>query len=108
MRGYDALVHEAVHADIAGWGFGWLDGRATEERPPWGFAGLLAHRLARMGSALDLDTGGGEVVGEAETRPSTSSPLATPSGRPGGRSPGCCGPVASTSPSTSDRPRCSS
>ncbi|WP_431843703.1 methyltransferase domain-containing protein [Calidifontibacter indicus] len=69
MRTYDELVQEAAAADVAGWGFDWLDGRATEERPPWGFARLLADRLATVGSALDIDTGGGEVVDEAPTLP---------------------------------------
>lgn len=54
---------------MAGWGFGWLDGRATEERPPWGYARLLADRLATADSALDIDTGGGEVVDEAPRLP---------------------------------------
>ena len=45
-----------------GWDFSWLDGRATEERPPWGYARLAAARLAEAGTALDLDTGGGEVL----------------------------------------------
>ncbi|WP_435737736.1 SAM-dependent methyltransferase [Cellulosimicrobium sp. PMB13] len=65
MRPYDELITEAVEADVTGWGFGWLDGRATEERPPWRFASLLSHRLAAADSALDLDTGGGEVLAEA-------------------------------------------
>lgn len=69
MRSFDDLVSEAVSADVTGWGFGWLDGRATEERPPWGYAGVLARRLATVGSALDLDTGGGEVLGEAPVLP---------------------------------------
>lgn len=69
MRPYDDLVAEAETADVDGWGFAWLDGRATEERPPWGFARLLAHRLADVDSALDLDTGGGEVVAEAPRLP---------------------------------------
>lgn len=60
---------EAAEADVSGWGFDWLDGRATEERPPWGFAALLADRLARVESALDLDTGGGEVLSEAPVFP---------------------------------------
>ncbi|HLI00287.1 MAG TPA: methyltransferase domain-containing protein [Acidimicrobiales bacterium] len=46
-----------------------MDGRATEERPPWGYARLLAGRLAAATSALDIDTGGGEVVAEAATLP---------------------------------------
>lgn len=60
---------EAVAADVTGWGFDWLDGRASEERPPWGYARLLADRLAHVGSALDVDTGGGEVLGEASVLP---------------------------------------
>lgn len=69
MRSYEELVEEASAADVSGWGFGWLDGRATEERPPWGFSRLLAQRLAAVESALDIDTGGGEVVDEARALP---------------------------------------
>ncbi len=63
MRPYTELVSEAEEADVTGWDFSWLDGRATEERPPWGYAGLLAQRLPQASSALDLDTGGGENIG---------------------------------------------
>lgn len=69
MRSFDELVAEAEAADVHGWGFDWLDGRANEERPPWGYARLLAERLARAQTALDIDTGGGEVVAEAATLP---------------------------------------
>jgi SAM-dependent methyltransferase len=69
VRTFDELVAEADSADISGWGFGWLHGRATEQRPPWGYARLLAGRLARVRSALDIDTGGGEVLSEAPTLP---------------------------------------
>lgn len=69
MRGFEELVAEAESADMAGWDFGWLAGRATEERPPWGYARLLADRLALVGSALDIDTGGGEVVATAPVLP---------------------------------------
>lgn len=69
MRPFDELVREAEAADVTGWGFGWLDGRATEERPPWGYARLLASRLSEVRSALDLDTGGGEVVSAATVLP---------------------------------------
>jgi SAM-dependent methyltransferase len=69
MRSFDDLVREAASADVTGWGFGWLDGHSTEERPPWGYASLLAARLATTHSALDIDTGGGEVVAEAPTLP---------------------------------------
>jgi SAM-dependent methyltransferase len=69
VRTFEELVSEAEAADVTGWGFAWLDGRATEERPPWGYARLLAGRLAQVGSALDIDTGGGEVVSEAPVLP---------------------------------------
>lgn len=69
MRSFEDLVGEAESADVDGWGFEWLDGRATEERPPWGYARLLAQRLGTVASALDIDTGGGEVVNEAPQLP---------------------------------------
>ena len=45
MRSYEDLVAEAATVDVSGWDFSWLMGRATEERPPWGYARLLASRL---------------------------------------------------------------
>jgi kynurenine formamidase len=69
VRTFDELVAEADAADVSGWGFEWLDGRATEERPPWGFARIMGQRLATVGSALDVDTGGGEVLDEAPELP---------------------------------------
>lgn len=69
MRSFEELVQEASATDVTGWGFGWLNGRATEERPPWGYSRLLAQRLEAADSALDMDTGGGEVVNEAPKLP---------------------------------------
>jgi hypothetical protein len=69
VRPFDELLEEAAAADVTGWGFDWLNGRATEERPPWGYAKLLTHRLSQVKSALDIDTGGGEVLAEAPTFP---------------------------------------
>jgi SAM-dependent methyltransferase len=63
------LVDEAAAVDVSGWSFDWLDGRATERRPPWGYARLLASRLAHVGSALDIDTGGGEIIAEVPKLP---------------------------------------
>ncbi|MEV1287654.1 methyltransferase domain-containing protein [Micromonospora sp. NPDC049679] len=65
MRAFNDLVDEAASVDASGWSFDWLDGRATEERPPWGYSRLLAARLAQATSALDIDTGGGEIIAEA-------------------------------------------
>jgi hypothetical protein len=69
MRSFTDLVEEAAAADVSGWDFGWLDGRATEERPPWGYARILAARLPVATAALDIDTGGGEVIDGIPTLP---------------------------------------
>jgi SAM-dependent methyltransferase len=69
MRAFDELVAEAEAADVSGWGFEWLEGRGTEERPPWGYTRLLTQRLPEVASALDIDTGGGEVLAEMPKLP---------------------------------------
>ena len=69
MRTFDDLVGEAAAVDVSGWDFDWLDGRATEQRPPWGYARLLASRLRRVASALDVDTGGGEIIAQVPRLP---------------------------------------
>jgi SAM-dependent methyltransferase len=69
VRRFTDLVGEAAAADVSGWDFGWLDGRATEERPPWGYARILAGRLPLATAALDVDTGGGEVLAAMPTLP---------------------------------------
>lgn len=69
MPTFEELVTDAAAADVSGWGFDWLKGRATEERPPWAYSRLLARRLGEVPSALDLDTGGGEVISEAPRLP---------------------------------------
>lgn len=56
------LLAEGESADISGWDFSWLSGRATEERPEWGYGELLAERLGRTESALDLQTGDGALI----------------------------------------------
>src|SRR3954454_8941327 len=71
VRTFNDLVDEAAAVDVSGWDFGWLEGRATEERPPWGYSGLLAARLAGVTSALDVDTGGGEIIAGVPQLPPT-------------------------------------
>ncbi|MBB4685851.1 class I SAM-dependent methyltransferase [Amycolatopsis jiangsuensis] len=61
-RSFDDLVAEAGSVSVSGWDFSWLEGRATEQRPPWGYQRLLGERLARVESAVDIQTGGGEVL----------------------------------------------
>jgi SAM-dependent methyltransferase len=59
---FDELVAAAAAVDVSGWDFSWLDGRATEERPPWGYQRLLGERIGGAGMTLDIQTGGGEVL----------------------------------------------
>jgi len=66
---FDDLIALGETADVTGWDFSWLDGRATEERPAWGYAGQLAGRLATASASLDIQTGGGEVLAQARTFP---------------------------------------
>lgn len=69
MATFTELISEAREAPVDGWGFSWLDGRATEQRPSWGYARCMARRLASASAALDIQTGGGEVLAEAEVFP---------------------------------------
>ncbi|MEV7416267.1 class I SAM-dependent methyltransferase [Streptomyces sp. NPDC089919] len=66
---FDTLVAEAESVSVAGWDFSWLDGRASEERPSWGYQRLLGERLGRARAALDIQTGGGEVLAGAGPLP---------------------------------------
>lgn len=69
---FDSLIAAGASADVSGWDFSWLAGRATEERPPWGYARQLSDRLGRASASLDIQTGGGEVLAEAEAFPATA------------------------------------
>src|ERR1700753_2768395 len=67
---FEDLIAEGESVPVDGWDFSWFEGRATEERPPWGYAKLLGARLAALAGvpgagALDLQTGGGEVLATA-------------------------------------------
>ncbi|EGX56779.1 hypothetical protein SZN_26144 [Streptomyces zinciresistens K42] len=59
---FEELVAEGAAVPTRGWDFSWFAGRATEARPSWGYAVSLAGRLAGARAALDLQTGGGEVL----------------------------------------------
>jgi SAM-dependent methyltransferase len=59
---FEDLLAEGAAVPVVGWDFSWFAGRATEERPPWGYASMLARRMAAASAALDLQTGGGEVL----------------------------------------------
>jgi SAM-dependent methyltransferase len=68
-RSFDDLVNEAAAADVEGWDFSWLKGRASEERPSWGYAKMMAKRMGAASAALDVQTGGGEVLAEVPKLP---------------------------------------
>ena len=65
----EALIEEAEAASIQGWDFSWLNGRATEERPSWGYSKLLIERAKGVSSLLDLQTGGGELLSQLPRLP---------------------------------------
>jgi SAM-dependent methyltransferase len=68
-RSFDELVAEADAVSVDGWDFSWLDGRASEQRPSWGYQRLMGERLGRARAALDVQTGGGEVLAGAPAFP---------------------------------------
>jgi SAM-dependent methyltransferase len=69
MSRFDDLVAEGASVPVDGWDFSWFEGRATEERPPWSYLGLISDRMAYAQAALDIQTGGGEVTAKIPTAP---------------------------------------
>jgi SAM-dependent methyltransferase len=67
---FDDLIAEAAAVPLEGWDFSWFDGRATEQRPTWGYARLVGKRMAAAAAALDVQTGGGEVLATIPRPPS--------------------------------------
>jgi SAM-dependent methyltransferase len=59
------LLAEGQSVPVEGWDFSWFEGRATEQRPSWGYSSRLAARLSLCSWALDVQTGGGEVYADA-------------------------------------------
>jgi SAM-dependent methyltransferase len=66
---FEDLLAEGAAVPVEGWDFSWFEGRATEERPPWGYARMMAGRMARAQAALDIQTGGGEVLAQVTQPP---------------------------------------
>ena len=66
---FDGLLDEADAAPVDGWDFSWLEGRASEQRPSWGYQRTTSERLGRVSAALDIQTGGGEVLAGAAPLP---------------------------------------
>lgn len=63
-KSFEDLIAEGQAEPTEGWDFSWFEGRATEQRPSWGYARSLEPRVARAGAVLDVQTGGGEVLAE--------------------------------------------
>ncbi|MEU2929000.1 class I SAM-dependent methyltransferase [Streptomyces sp. NPDC007251] len=62
-RSFEDLVAEGAAVPTEGWDFSWFEGRASEERPSWGYAVSAGKRVAGGAEAvLDIQTGGGEVL----------------------------------------------
>ncbi len=59
---FEALVAEGESVPVEGWDFSWFEGRASEQRPSWGYASLMAERMSRARAGLDVQTGGGETL----------------------------------------------
>jgi SAM-dependent methyltransferase len=74
VASFEELIAEGEGADVTGWDFSWFGGRASEERPPWGYSKLLGERMTALArvtgaAALDLQTGGGEVLASIPAGP---------------------------------------
>ncbi|MEO3828199.1 class I SAM-dependent methyltransferase [Actinomadura sp. B10D3] len=69
MRSFEELIAEAEAVPTDGWDFSWFEGRATEARPSWGYQRSMGERMAAAGAALDIQTGGGEVLAGVPERP---------------------------------------
>jgi len=50
---FEELVAEGSSVPIEGWDFTWFDGRASEERPAWGYSRMMAERMAQATAALE-------------------------------------------------------
>lgn len=61
---FEELLAEGESVPVEGWDFSWFEGRATEERPSWEYARMIGERMAEAKAALDIQTGGGEVLAQ--------------------------------------------
>lgn len=66
---FDRLVHDASIARADTWDFGWLDGRATEERPTWRYFDRVAERMPNTRRLLDVDAGTGSLLADLPQLP---------------------------------------
>jgi SAM-dependent methyltransferase len=80
---FEQLVAQGAAEPVDGWDFSWLAGRATEQRPSWGYTRTVVERLREASAVLDIQTGGGEVFAEILARsPRRPAVLAATEGWP--------------------------
>lgn len=72
MDDFDDLVDEAERVPIGGWDFGWLDGRAVEERPTWRYFDRVAERAGDVWTLLEVQAGAGSMIGMLPSLPRLS------------------------------------
>ncbi|WP_250027608.1 class I SAM-dependent methyltransferase [Paractinoplanes maris] len=60
---------ESAGERATGWEFAWLDGRDVGSEPSWSYPAMARTLLRRATSALDLDTGNGELLAELAPLP---------------------------------------
>jgi SAM-dependent methyltransferase len=60
---------QAAGERATGWEFAWLDGRDVGSEPSWSYPAMARTLLRRASSALDLDTGSGELLAELAPLP---------------------------------------
>ena len=53
---FEELLSEGDSVSVEGWDFSWFRGRATEERPSWGYSRMMVQRMATVAAALDIQT----------------------------------------------------
>jgi SAM-dependent methyltransferase len=70
---FDDLVDGAERVPIEGWDFGWLDGRAVEDRPTWRYVDRVVERVAGVSTLLEVHSGVGSMIGSLPSLPRLSA-----------------------------------
>jgi SAM-dependent methyltransferase len=73
VNDFDDLVNEAERAPIGAWDFGWLDGRAVEDRPTWRYFDRVAERATDVSTLLEVQAGVGSMIGALPSLPRLSA-----------------------------------
>lgn len=66
---FEELVQEALDQEFSGWNFSWMKGRWFESEPFWDYHQMVVERIKKVGSLLDMGTGGGEFLASLKDLP---------------------------------------